>query len=143
MTRTCHAPSLGKLKIAGFLSKLTPSNGHGAAVSSRFSGWPSTTQLCVIGSRRISMKGGQRRSRRATILRRRRVGTREAADCERGGASTMRSSLLAVQGFVKKSRTMRVLSSRANGTPFDGPPLMERDVEFMQIALEEARSAAA
>src|SRR5580704_3565736 len=90
------------------------------------------------------MKGDQRFGRPAQFGPRSHVGTHESANCERGSrASTMRSSLLAVQRFVKKSRMGRVLSSRANGTPFDGPPLMERDVEFMQIALEEARSAAA
>jgi tRNA(adenine34) deaminase len=49
----------------------------------------------------------------------------------------MRSSLLADMRFVKKSRMARVLFS----TSMESPPT-ERDVEFMQIALEEARAAA-
>jgi tRNA(adenine34) deaminase len=60
------------------------------------------------------------------------------ADCERGRASTMRSSLLAALRFVKKSPIARVLSSRAMQSPST-----ERDAECMKMALEEARAAAA
>src|SRR6266436_2292287 len=54
-TRTCQVPSAGQVRIAGIFSTVPGSKGHGCGESPDDSRCPRTTQLWVMGSRRISM----------------------------------------------------------------------------------------
>src|SRR5580700_4766799 len=55
MTRTCHVPSGGHVRMLVVCSTLPGSNGQGNSPSPVRSRCPLTTQLCDTGSRRISM----------------------------------------------------------------------------------------
>src|SRR5215831_7550801 len=67
MTRACHCPSEGTERMFFAESTCGGSKGQGESTSSTRSRCPDTTQLCVTGSRRISMSFSVRvtRGRRA------------------------------------------------------------------------------